>query len=241
MGNHGLSDCIESTLVRLKNSTHECESICLNVSLLHCVDLAHASFKNLCDELTCISIDEDHPFTNQESFCLEFNLYRFQHLDGLNHYWERRLWHSSIVSLEKDKEHFEGSLDLGGKLNSICNLVRSQLEEWFILKHGSIVLQVVWVHCGDPLHKSDVIWLNLRLEQSLFVSQLFTQEHFNRYRVYFSLLFQWADGRQELAWVQVKVVIQDQQRTLFLETPYFDIEFRVLDIKQLSIHRVVCQ
>ena len=84
----------------------------------------------------------------------------------MNYGWEGSPGYCSVVYLEEQEEDLESSLDLCGKLDSIGDLVGTQLKESLIVEHGRVVFQIIRVHKSDPLDKSDVVLLDLRLKES---------------------------------------------------------------------------
>ena len=87
-----LDDCsshsVEASLVRLEDDTYESQSISLEVSRFHLIDLAHSTFEDFRDKFTRVSIDEDYPLANQVSLGSKLNFYGFEHFNGLNDSWE---------------------------------------------------------------------------------------------------------------------------------------------------------
>ena len=137
MLNDSLSEFVVATFVALDYVHHKLHHIILNISLLffHCVYFLHASFNLPHDKLTSVAIYQDHPFVDQEFLCFELNFDSFQHFNCLDNDTECGFGHGCVVFLEQKQVQFETSLDFCGQLDAIGNLIRSNLEEIFIMKH----------------------------------------------------------------------------------------------------------
>ena len=144
-----LNDCLPelvvATLVALNDIHHELHHVVLDRPLLffHAVDLLHAALNLSHDEFTRVAIYQDDPLVDEELLGLKLDLNRFQHLHSLNDHRESCSGHLCIVLLEEKEVHLEASFYLSGQLNAVCDLVGSDLEEIFVLKHGVGVLQTV--------------------------------------------------------------------------------------------------
>jgi hypothetical protein len=134
---HGLSQLVVATLVTLNDVHHKFHHVLLDccVLRLHSIDFLHSFFDLSHNELTSVSIDQDHPFVDQELFGLELDLDGFQHLNCLDNDLEGRFGHSSVIFLEQEKIHLERSLDLSSKLDTCSDLIGSDVQEILVQKH----------------------------------------------------------------------------------------------------------
>lgn len=71
--------------------------------------------------------------------------------------------------------------------------------------------------------------------------ELLLQEYLNIWRVDLCGLFGEADGREEISGVDLKVVVEDDERAVLLQRPDLLVEFLILNREQLLVHRVVRQ
>ena len=69
--------------------------------------------------------------------------------------------------------------------------------------------------------------------------ELLLQEYLNIWRVDLCGLFGEADGREEISGVDLKVVVEDDERAVLLQRPDLLVELGILDRKQLLVHRVI--
>ena len=90
MRDYSLSESVVATFVALYNIHHQLHHIILYRLLLlaHPINLLHTALNLPHYEFASISIDQDHPFVDEEFFSLKFDLYSFEHFDGLNDDWE---------------------------------------------------------------------------------------------------------------------------------------------------------
>lgn len=137
MLDHGLSQLVVATLVTLNDVHHQLHHILLDCSVLrlHCIDFLHSFFDLSHYELTSVSVDQDHPFVDQELFGLELDLDGFQHLNCLDNDLERRFGHSSIVFLEQEQVHLKRSLDLSGEFDTGSDLIGADVQEILVHEH----------------------------------------------------------------------------------------------------------
>jgi len=134
---HGLSQLVVAALVTLNYVHHQFHHVLLDCGVLglHSIDLLHSFFDLSHNELTSVSVDQDHPFVYQELFGLELDLYGFQHLNCLDNDLEGGFGHSCIVFLEQEQVHLERSLDLSGKLDTCSDLIGSDVQEILVHEH----------------------------------------------------------------------------------------------------------
>ena len=164
MGHNGSSECIIAALVTFEDGTHKLKHILLYHSRFHPVNFPHSVFDLLGDILASETIHEDHPLLNEEFLRFKFNFDCFQHFNGLNYYGERLLRNHSIVYLEEQQVHFEGTLDFSSQLDSVRNLIGSLFEEILLVYHVVRVFKLVRIHLGYPHDKAYVVALHLRRE-----------------------------------------------------------------------------
>ena len=101
---HCLAQGIVASFVALDNVHHELHHVVLHLSLLllvHSVDLLHAALDLPHDELARVSVDQNDPLVDEELLCLELNLDRFEHFNGLNDDREGALGHGAVRLLEQ--------------------------------------------------------------------------------------------------------------------------------------------
>ena len=71
--------------------------------------------------------------------------------------------------------------------------------------------------------------------------ELLLQEYCGVRRVDLCGLFGEADGREEIAGVDLEVVVEDDERAVLLQRPDLLVELLILNREQLFVHRVVCE
>ena len=239
----GLSELIKATLVALNDVHHEFHHIVLDVSLLllHRVHFLHAFLDLTHDKFTGVAIDQDDPLVDEEFLRLELNLDRFEHLNSLNDDTEGGLGHRCIVLLKEEQVDFEAALDLRRQLDAVGDLIGANLEEILVVEHHVRVLKAVRVHEGDPLDEAHVVVLDLRGEGRVFLAELLMEENLDVGRVHLCALLWEADCGQEVARVDLQVVVEDDQGAILLQLPDLLVKLLILDRKELLVHRVVGQ
>ena len=95
------------------------------------------------------------------------------------------------------------------------------------------------VHFHDPLHQFDIVYVQSCTEFLIFVNQLLLEEFAQVWRITFRWLLQWTFLDQEVSWIDAQIVIEDNNRALFLQNPYLFIQLGVFISKQFSIKRII--
>ena len=86
-------------------------------------------------------------------------------------------------------------------------MVSPNVQETLVGQHCVRVFQSVGVHEGDPLHQTHVVLLDPNGEGIYLCSEVFLKENLDVGRVDLRLLLWEAEGGQEVAWVDLQVVV----------------------------------
>ena len=102
------------------------------------------------------------------------------------------------------------------------------------------VLQIITVHQSDPSHQPHVVDLDFVVEDLFLIHALDSEEGLDVDGIKLGLLLKRTYLAEEISWVELQVVVEDQNGAVLLEFPDGRIQFGVFIFsEEFTIDRIV--